>query len=218
MSWRRDLKLSSAPMCSTKLATPTRSGFGWTRFLVRTPEARFGGKVPSVTRHAWRLRAHTVSAEIEPADSPSATTPPTRFCTRAVRLLAALSGAAALALTGLARLSPCAAVPSINAPVPGERAAEPASEGRPITPAGVLIKDAATGRPAVLPLTVDFVRSTDEDGPDGKGRYLIAINSGYGIEFSGDTNKAQQSLSVIDLGAGDAGAAAQPVPVVIQNV
>ena len=159
-----------------------------------------------------------MSAEIEPADSPSATTPPTRFCTRAVRLLAALSGAAALALTGLARLSPCAAVPFINAPVPGERAAEPASEGRPITPAGVLIKDAATGRPAVLPLTVDFVRSTDEDGPDGKGRYLIAINSGYGIEFSGDTNKAQQSLSVIDLGAGDAGAAAQPVPVVIQNV
>jgi len=147
---------------------------------------------------------------------------------RRVRLLAALSGAAALAVTGPARLSPCAAVPSIDAPVPderaGDRAVEPASEGRPITPAGALIKDAATGRPAVLPLTVDFVRSTDEDGPDGKGRYLIAINSGYGVEFSSDTNKAQQSLSVIDLAAGGAdagagaGAAAQPVPVVIQNV
>src|SRR5262245_55472273 len=142
----------------------------------------------------------------------------TRLRARRARLLATLSGAAAQTLTGLEPL--CA--PGIDAPLPGEGAVEPASEGRPITPAGVLILDSATGRPAVLPLTVDFVRSPDEGGPDGRGRYLVAINSGYGVEFSGHTNKAQQSLSVIDLGGAGptrgAGAPAAPAPVVIQNV
>ena len=76
---------------------------------------------------------------------------------------------------------------------------EPASQGRPITPAGVLIKDAATRQPAVGSLTVDFVRSPDSLGPDGAGRYVIAVNSGYGIQFTSSGNKAQQSLAVIDL-------------------
>src|SRR5262245_10434077 len=143
----------------------------------------------------------------------------TRFRTRTLRLPAALSIAAALALS----IAVSAQAPAERVPERVERAPEPASEGRPITPAGVLIKDAATGRPAVLPLTFDLVRSTDGGGPDGKGRYLIAINSGYGVEFSGDTSQGQQSLSVIDLGAGPDTRAApvdapRPTPLVIQNV
>ncbi|MBO0799820.1 MAG: hypothetical protein J2P31_13450, partial [Blastocatellia bacterium] len=88
---------------------------------------------------------------------------------------------------------------------------QPASEGRPITPAGVLLIDTTTKLPAVTPLTVDLVRSPDKNGPDGKGRYLIAVNSGFGLQFNAGTNQAQQSLSVIDLNA-------KPAPVVIQNV
>jgi YVTN family beta-propeller protein len=88
---------------------------------------------------------------------------------------------------------------------------EPASEGRPITPAGVLIQDRTTKQAAVGALTVDFVRSPDNFGPDGHGRYVLAINSGYGIQFSSATNKGQQSLSVIDLNASGG-------PAVVQNV
>jgi len=94
---------------------------------------------------------------------------------------------------------------------PGDGTSEPGSEGRPITPAGAWVMDASTRRPAVVPLTVDFVRSADKDGPDGRGRYLIAINSGFGLQFSAKTNRGQQSLSVIDLSA-------RPEPIVIQNV
>ncbi|MBO0727126.1 MAG: beta-propeller fold lactonase family protein, partial [Blastocatellia bacterium] len=88
---------------------------------------------------------------------------------------------------------------------------QPASEGRAITPAGMLLLDATTRLPAVAPLTVDFVRSPDKGGPDGKGRYLIAVNSGFGLQFNARTNHGQQSLAVIDL-------IAKPAPIVIQNV
>jgi YVTN family beta-propeller protein len=91
------------------------------------------------------------------------------------------------------------------------RSDEPASEGRPITPAGNLIQDLTTKQTAVGALTVDFVRSPDHFGSDGRGRYLIAVNSGYGVQFSIGGNKGQQSLSVIDLNA-SAG------PAVVQNV
>lgn len=82
--------------------------------------------------------------------------------------------------------------------------------GWPLTPAGKLIVDAKTGLPAVVPLTMNFVRSPDSGGPDGKGRYLIAVNSGYGIEFN-SKSKPQQTLSVIDL-------TSKPDPQVVQNV
>src|SRR5215510_10341410 len=88
---------------------------------------------------------------------------------------------------------------------------QPASEGRPITPTGMLLLDATTRLPAVAPLTVDFARSPDKDGPDGKGRYLIAVNSGFGLQFNAETNQGQQSLAVIDLNE-------KPAPVVVQNV
>jgi YVTN family beta-propeller protein len=88
---------------------------------------------------------------------------------------------------------------------------QPASEGRPITPAGSLIMDATTGNPAIGSLPVRFVRSPDHSAKDGGGRFLIAVNSGYGIEFDSSTRAGDQSLSVIDLNA-------QPVPKVIQNV
>jgi YVTN family beta-propeller protein len=88
---------------------------------------------------------------------------------------------------------------------------EPASEGRPITPAGSLIVDTTTGNPAVGSLPVKFVRSPDHSAKDGGGRFLIAVNSGYGIEFDASTFSGDQSLTVIDLNA-------QSAPKAIQNV
>ncbi len=88
---------------------------------------------------------------------------------------------------------------------------EPAGEGRPITPAGSFVLDRATHLPAVGAMPMTMLRSPDALGHDGKGRYLLVVNSGYGVQFSEDTNKAQQSIAVIDLNAG-------PAPLVIQNV
>ena len=88
---------------------------------------------------------------------------------------------------------------------------QPASEGRPITPAGALLMDATTWQPAVGALPVDFVRSPDARGPGGGGRFLVAVNSGHGIQFNAATNRGQQSLALIDLNA-------QPAPVVVQNI
>ncbi len=56
-----------------------------------------------------------------------------------------------------------------------------------------------------------MLRSPDALGHDGKGRYLLVMNSGYGVQFSAETNKAQQSIAVIDLNA-------LPEPLVVQNV
>jgi YVTN family beta-propeller protein len=91
------------------------------------------------------------------------------------------------------------------------RAQEPASEGRPITPAGTLVLDAMTGNPAVGSLPVALVRSPDHAAKDGGGRYLVSVNSGYGMQFSAGTFPEQQSISVLDLNA-------EPSPRVIQNV
>jgi YVTN family beta-propeller protein len=87
---------------------------------------------------------------------------------------------------------------------------EPASQGRTITPAGSLVQDRTTRQPAVGALPVDLVRSPDKSGPGGEGRYLLAVNSGYGVQFNAAANRGQQSLAVIDLNAKPA--------VVIQNV
>ena len=78
---------------------------------------------------------------------------------------------------------------------------EPASQGRPITPAGSLVQDLTTRQVAVGALPVDLVRSPDKLGPGGEGRFLISVNSGYGIQFNAAANRGQQSLSVIDLNA-----------------
>src|SRR6202171_741116 len=88
---------------------------------------------------------------------------------------------------------------------------EPAAEGRKITPPGELLLDAATRLPAVGALPTTFLRSPDSTGRDGKGRFLLVMYSGFGVQFSADTNEAQQSVGVIDLNA-------QPAPSVIQNV
>jgi DNA-binding beta-propeller fold protein YncE len=88
---------------------------------------------------------------------------------------------------------------------------DPASEGRPITPAGSLVIDWTTRQPAVGALPVDFVRSPDRTGPDNRGRYLIAVNSGFGVQFNAASNRGQQSLAVIDLKA-------SPSAEVIQNI
>jgi len=88
---------------------------------------------------------------------------------------------------------------------------EPAGEGRPITPAGTLVNDAQTHLPAVGAMPMAMLRSPDTLGRDGKGRYLLVMNSGFGVQFSAETNRAQQSIAVIDLNA-------TPEPVVIQNI
>ncbi|HJT28995.1 MAG TPA: bifunctional YncE family protein/alkaline phosphatase family protein [Pyrinomonadaceae bacterium] len=87
---------------------------------------------------------------------------------------------------------------------------EPASQGRPITPAGSLVQDLTTRQAAVGALPVDLIRSPDKLGPNGEGRFLISVNSGYGIQFNAAGNRGQQSLSVIDLNAKPAA--------VVQNV
>lgn len=87
---------------------------------------------------------------------------------------------------------------------------EPASQGRPITPAGSLVQDLTTRQTAVGSLPVDFVRSPDKLGPGGDGRFLLSVNSGYGLQFNAAGNRGQQSLSVIDLKAKPAA--------VVQNV
>ncbi len=87
---------------------------------------------------------------------------------------------------------------------------EPASEGRPITPAGSLVQDLTTRQAAVGSLPVDFVRSPDKLGPGGAGRFLLAVNSGYGVQFNAAGNRGQQSIAVIDLNTKPA--------VVVQNV
>src|SRR5215469_13251660 len=88
---------------------------------------------------------------------------------------------------------------------------EPAGEGRPITPAGSLVMDSGTHLAAVGAMPMTMLRSPDKLGRDGKGRYLLVVNSGYGVQFSADTNTAQQSIAVVDLNA-------SPEPAVIQNV
>ncbi|HEX4546621.1 MAG TPA: hypothetical protein VH110_09680, partial [Candidatus Acidoferrum sp.] len=80
-----------------------------------------------------------------------------------------------------------------------------------ITPAGTLLTDAATRLPAVGAMPMAIVRSPDTLGRDGKGRYLLVMNSGYGVQFSAQTNKSEQSVAVVDLNA-------SPEPVVVQNV
>ena len=89
-------------------------------------------------------------------------------------------------------------------------AADNALQNRKVAPAGKLIVDAATNEPAVMPLTFNFVRSPDASAKDGKGRYLIAVNSGFGLTFDAKS-KPQQTLSVIDLNRA-------PEPQVVQNV
>jgi YVTN family beta-propeller protein len=83
-------------------------------------------------------------------------------------------------------------------------------DGRPLTPAGKLVIDVTTRQPAVGALPVGFARSPDRSGPAGAGRYLVAINSGFGVDF-GAPNHPRQSLSVIDLNA-------RPEPAVVENV
>src|SRR3989440_12178780 len=58
---------------------------------------------------------------------------------------------------------------------------EPAGEGRPITPAGALVIDAATHLPAVGAMPMAMLRSPDSLGRGGKGRHLLVVNSGFGV-------------------------------------
>lgn len=93
----------------------------------------------------------------------------------------------------------------------GSRATvDPNEDHTTLTPAGHLVIDAGTGLPAIAPLTTNFVRTPDHTGPGGKGRYLIAVSNGYGVEFN-SKSKGNQMLSVIDLSL-------KPEPKVVQNL
>src|SRR5215813_1598119 len=106
-------------------------------------------------------------------------------------------------------LSLILAVPYFCGSAKGQQ--EPAGEGRPITPAGKVVMDAVTHLAAVGAMPMTMLRSPDKLGRGGKGRYIVVVNSGYGVQFSAETNEAQQSIAVIDLNA-------TPEPIVIQNV
>ena len=81
---------------------------------------------------------------------------------------------------------------------------------RPLDPAGdvVLRRD---GSVAEGSLPVTMLRSPDTSGPDGRGRYLVVVNSGYGVQLRADANEGQQLLQVVDL-------AAKPTAAVVQEV
>jgi len=81
---------------------------------------------------------------------------------------------------------------------------------RSLDPAGDIVLD-AEGRAAEGSLPVAFIRSPDTTGPAGAGRYLVVVNSGYGVQYEAKGNEGQQLLQVIDLNA-------RPVPVVVQSV
>ena len=81
---------------------------------------------------------------------------------------------------------------------------------RPLDPAGDVILH-ADGSFAEGSLPVTMLRSPDTTGPGGGGRYLVVVNSGYGVQLRARTNEGQQLLQVIDLNAA-------PAPVVVQDV
>jgi hypothetical protein len=81
---------------------------------------------------------------------------------------------------------------------------------RPLDPAGdVVLRDDGSVAEGSLPVTM--LRSPDTSGPGGGGRYLVVVNSGFGVQLRADANEGQQLLQVVDL-------AATPVPAVIQDV
>ena len=81
---------------------------------------------------------------------------------------------------------------------------------RPLDPAGdVILRRDGSVAEGSLPVTI--LRSPDTSGPDGRGRYLVVVNSGYGVQLRADANEGQQLLQVVDL-------AAKPTPVVVQDV
>jgi YVTN family beta-propeller protein len=116
-----------------------------------------------------------------------------------------------LLLVGLLTLSGLILIFASGIPSSADRVATQTIDKQYLTPAGSLVVDQTTRQPAAGSLPVDFVRSLDQTGPDNRGRYLIAVNSGYGIQFDAASNRGQQSLAVIDLNA-------KPAPSVIQNV
>src|SRR5215203_5375447 len=81
---------------------------------------------------------------------------------------------------------------------------------RPLDPAGdVVLRDDGSVAEGSLPVTM--LRSPDTSGPGGAGRYLVVVNSGFGVQLRADANEGQQLLQVVDL-------AARPVPAVVQDV
>ncbi len=105
----------------------------------------------------------------------------------------------------------CSLVAQRTSAVDADQAIDPSLQGRPLTPAGSLVPDLTTRQPAVGALPVRFLRSPDRTGPNGRGRYLVVVNSGFGVEFNASTKAPMQSLAVIDL-------TVRPAPAVVQNV
>src|SRR5260370_13377096 len=75
---------------------------------------------------------------------------------------------------------------------------EPAGEGRPITPAGTLVIDAMTHLPAVGAMPMAMLRNPDALGLGGEGRDLLAVDSGFGLQFHTEANTTHDTVDVLD--------------------
>src|SRR5829696_7962518 len=62
---------------------------------------------------------------------------------------------------------------------------------RPLDPAGDIVLR-ADGSVAEGSLPVTMLRSPDTSGPGGGGRYLVVVNSGFGVQLRTDANEGQQ--------------------------
>ena len=69
--------------------------------------------------------------------------------------------------------------------------------GRSIPPVTSILRDDGSMAEGSLPVTI--LRSPDTSGPGGGGRYLVVVNSGYGVQLRADANEGQQLLQVVDL-------------------
>src|SRR5258707_2292404 len=68
---------------------------------------------------------------------------------------------------------------------------EPAGEGRPITPAGALVIDAATRLPAVGAIAMTKLRTPDSFGPRVKGRKFLCFSIGSRNLIRQDSHQVQ---------------------------
>src|SRR5438093_12418917 len=63
---------------------------------------------------------------------------------------------------------------------------EPAGEGRPLTPAGALVIDAATHLPTLGAMRMGILPTPDSLGHGGKGQVLLQGISRFRVQLSGE--------------------------------
>src|SRR5262245_43695530 len=169
-------------------------------------DARVAGRSKDRTNKATRRRMHDSENEIENESHFQDPTISDQLgrgqvcCTRRLRSAQTMTSRLRPLPTLLGALLLTAAVHPQEAP----------PLQRPLDPAGDVVLG-SDGRMAEGALPVAIHRSPDTGGPDGGGRYLVVVNSGFGSEVSRKFEHARQSLQVIDLNA-------SPAPMVVQEV